>query len=215
MGPETWNHELLTRADSQSTVGVPLLQALEETLGWDVCLLDLPGEIGDVLVRTLTPWCSCVVIPSDVYKPSNITMEKDMVNFLRSLDPVVNPAGFLANKASGTRASNRAIEDLEETAKECGLSILGTIRHLPTLANGNSPFDPHGREFYPRDADWAFPEGGWFVGLHRLALDFRSNESIRTAATDALQEVEKVAMSMIQATPRLARRLTTQEVSNG
>lgn len=213
MGPETRNHELLTRSDSHEIVGVPLLQALEKVLGWDVCLLDLPGEVGDVLVRILAPWCTCVVIPSDVFKPSNLTMEKDMVATLKTLN--VAPAGFLANKASGTAVSNRALEELDKIAQDCDLSVLGTIRHLPSLASANSPYNAQGREFIPQDTDWAYPDSGWFVGLHRTALDFRANESIRAAATTALREVEKAALAMIQATPNLARMLPIEEVSNG
>lgn len=212
LAAETAAMPIMNQLNSHEAVGVPLLQAFERVLGWDVCLLDLPGEAGDSLVRILTPWCTCVVIPSDVYKPANLTMEEDVVATLKALN--VQPAGFLANKASGTAASNRAIEELGNIARNCGLSILGTVRSLPTLASANSAYDVHGREFIPQDADWAFPEGGWHVGLHRAALDFRANESIRAAARTALKEIEKAAMAMVRATPSLAARLDA-EVVNG
>jgi hypothetical protein len=208
MGAETRSMPLLNQLDSHNTVGVPLLQTIQQVLGWDVCFLDLPGEAGDTLVRILTPWCTCVVIPSDVYKPANLTMEADVLTTLEALN--VKPAGFLANKASGTAASNRAVLELEGIANRAGLNILGTIRSLPTLASANSAYDIHGREFVPQDPDWRHPEEGWFVGLHRAALDFHANESIRSATTTAIKEVEKVAMAMIRTTPSLNARLSVE-----
>jgi len=215
MAPETAGNPLLNRPDSAEVVGVPLLQAFEQVLGWDVCVLDLPGEASDRLVKILTPWCTCVVIPSDVYKPSNLSMEPDVLSTLKGLK--VTPAGFLANKSAGTAASNRAIQELQRIAQEEGseilgapLDILGTIRHLPTLANANAVFDIRGREFHPQDADWAYPEEGWFVGLHRAALDFRATEATRAAAVNALREFERVAMAVIRATPNLAERLSVE-----
>lgn len=208
---ETASLPILNQLDSHELVGVPLLQAIERVLGWDVCLLDLPGEAGDRLVRILTHWCTCVAIPADVYKPANLTMEGDVLATLKAMS--VTPAGFLANKASGTAASKRAINELEAIASQAGLEILGVIRELPTLATANSAFDRHGREWIPQDPDWTYPEGGWHVGLYRAALDFRTNESIRAVAAGAAREIEKVAMAMIRTTPQLAARLS--EVCNG
>lgn len=208
LGPEFSALPSLNQLNSHETVGAPLLQAIQSVLGWDVCFLDLPGEAGDRLVRVLAPWCTCVVIPSDVYKASNLTMEHDVVATLKALE--VTPAGFLANKDAGTAASRTAMNELESIAKLHGLEVLGAIRALPTLATANSAFDIHGREFIPQAADWAHPEEGWFVGLHRAALDFRANESIRSAAVSALREIEKAAEAMIRSTPNLASRRSVE-----
>lgn len=208
LGPEFKALAALNQPNSKDTVGAPILQAIESVLGWDVCFLDLPGESEDRLVRLLAPWCTCVVIPSDVYKAANLTMEHDVVATLKELN--VTPAGFLANKDAGTAASRTAKEQLESIAKLHGLEVLGVIKSLPTLATANSAFDIHGREFIPQADDWAVPEEGWFVGLHRAALDFRANESIRSAAVSALQEIDKAAEAMIRSTPNLASRRSVE-----
>lgn len=184
----------LTDPTSWRSVGVPLLQAIQQTLGWDLCILDLPGSIRDELVRALLPCCTSVVIVSDVMKVENLSMEREVVNQLLALD--VQPTGFLANKVSNSAACRGALKELETIAQETGVPIVAKVRQLDSLILGNRAYSKEGEDILPTST-WHLPEGGLQVGLYRLAADSRKNQSVRNAAGTAAREIETAALALL------------------
>jgi cellulose biosynthesis protein BcsQ len=184
----------MTDSDSWRKVGLPLLNAIKETLGWNICILDLPGSIKDPLVMAMLPCCTSVVIVSDVLKMENLSMEEEVVAQLRALD--VEATGFLANKASGSSASRGAIQELEEIAHRTGVPIVAQVRELDTLILGNRAYSKEGLEILP-NSHWHLPEGGLHVGFYRAAADPRKNKKTREAAMIAALEIERAAIALL------------------
>jgi MinD-like ATPase involved in chromosome partitioning or flagellar assembly len=185
----------LGQKDSHETLGMPLLIDINKYLGWDLCILDMPGSIKDPLVMALLPCCTSVVIVSDVLKEENLTMEEEVVSQLRAVK--VATKGFLANKVTDSKASKDALQELEAIASRCEVPILAKVRALDTLAVANRAFSATGESVQP-NARWTLPEGGLNVGLYRIINDKHKNGTIRNLAQSAAKEMEIVALALLE-----------------
>jgi len=198
IGKQFSNVSPLGDRDSYLTLGKPLLDDICEFLGWDLCILDMPGSIKDPLVLALLPCCTAVVIVSDVLKVENLTMEEEIVAQLRAPAMNVAPKGFLANKVDHqSKASKDALEELEVIAKRCEVPVIAQVRSLNTLLLGNRAYSSTGEAVLPTQ-NWHLPDGGLHVGLYRVIEDRRNNGSIRSNAQTAARELEFVALSLIE-----------------
>ena len=185
----------VTSRSAAQDVGVPILTEVADQLGWDWCLLDLPGSIQDSLSKMLLPNCTTVIVPHDLRSDMNFHGFPDLMATLEALSVPVS--GFLVNQREDSMAFRDAygllesmIADPEDACFE--KPIVGEVDTFLTIRKSLKRV-PDEERTGPDDAE---------AGLYRMLEAKRLfgstlNDATRAAVQKAITQIEGTAQQII------------------
>lgn len=177
--------------NAHEAIAAPILEQIATQLGWDFCLLDLPGSIQDSLSRMFLPNCSTVIIPHDLRSEMNFHGFPDLMGTLQALNVPVS--GFLINQAENSEAFRSCRAILEEMAQGYGVPVVGEVDSFLTIRKSLQRVRPEER-LGDLDAE---------AGLYRM-LDAKFlfgapiNRSTKALVSQAIGQIEDVARKVIE-----------------
>jgi len=176
--------------NASETLAAPILERIADQLGWDFCLLDLPGSIQDSLSRMFLPCCSTVLIPHDLRSELNFHGFPDLMATLKALQVPVS--GFVVNQAETSEAFRSCRAILDGFAADYGVPVVGEVGSFLTIRKALQKVRPEERS---SDMD---AEAGLYRMLEAKHL-FGSpvNKSTKALVSQAIGQIEDVARQVM------------------
>lgn len=186
---------MVVAPNASEKIGGPILSAVADHLGWDWCLMDLPGSIQDSLSKIFLPNCSTVIVPHDLRSVLNFHGFPDLMATLQAIDVPVS--GFLVNQKEDSQAYREAYDMLMGMTQDpqdpsFGVPVVGEIESFLTVRKALLRV-PNEERVDALDAE---------TGLYRMAQARRlfgttMNEATRRAVGKAIEQVESAARQIM------------------
>lgn len=190
IGKEVRDLPKVLAPNASRTIAEPLLGHIADQLGWDFCLLDLPGSIQDSLSRMFLPCCSTVMIPHDLRSKLNFHGFPDLMGTLQALNIPVS--GFVVNQREDSDAYRSCREILDGMVSDYGVPVVGEVDDFLTIRKALLRV-PENELMGPLDAE---------AGLYRM-LEAKHlfgtpvNKPTRALVAQAIGQIEDVARQVM------------------
>lgn len=195
LGKTVRDYPKIISPDASATIGTRIMETVADELGWDWCLLDLPGSIQDSLSRIFLPRCSAVIVPHDLRSDMNFHGFPDLMATFAGLGVPVS--GFVVNQKEDSQAFRDARAILDDMVKDPSdpsfeVPVIGEIDTFLTIRKALKRV-PEEELRSAMDAQ---------AGLYRMLtaktlFGATLNRSTRNAVEGAIAQVEGVARQIM------------------